>query len=73
MRFNLFGSPPSSAMLIINEHFDPDYDALLSTESTRSLTTKSWLHCANLNIAKIIYILCVMSGNMGSYRNRRRV
>jgi hypothetical protein len=45
-------------MLIINEHFYPDYDALLSTESTRSLTTKSRLHGANLNIAtNYLYIM----------------
>jgi hypothetical protein len=45
-------------MLIINEHFYPDYDALLSTESTRSLTTKSRLHGAKLNIAtNYLYII----------------
>ena len=56
-------------MLIINEHFYPDYDALLSKENACSLTTTSWLNGANLNISTNNYILCVM----GSYRNEKSV
>ena len=57
-------------MLIINEHFYPDYDALLSKENACSLTTTSWLNGANLNISTNNYkLLCVM----GSYRNEKSV
>jgi hypothetical protein len=52
-------------MLIINEHFYPDYDALLSTESTWSLTTTSWLNGANLNIAT--NYLCIMRHWAGTW------